>query len=280
MEQDYSSFYRGLEEKTRVSEKGMEFWMARDLAELLVYTDWRNFRSVIEKAKVACRESKRIPEHHFVETTEMVKIGSGAVREVENLFLSRYACYLIAMSADSSKPEVSHALTYFAGQTRRQELRDQQGETAKRLEVRLRLMENNHRLAGAAQDAGVKFYPAFQDAGVQGLYTMSLRELKKKRGLRPTDEMLDRAGRLELSALDFKATMTEQRLKSKQVKTEWEANKTHRQVGHEVRDVMERENGVKPEELPLEPSITTLVRKERKKIKDAKKGRPNPVGGL
>jgi DNA-damage-inducible protein D len=266
---DYGTYVKGLEQKKNIAPNGIEYWMARDLMELLDYSDWRNFSSVVEKAKLAAEKAKM--RDHFVRTTGMIEIGKGAQREVDDWFLSRYACYVVAMNADSAKPEVSHAMTYFAGQTRRQELRDQQlTETEKRLELRLRLMENNHRLAGAAKKAGVKFYPGFQDAGHRGFYGMSVAELKTRRGLSPSEELLDRVGRLELSALDFRATLTEERLKRDDVKTEYRANETHRSVGQEVRDVMVRDNGVTPEDLPIEPSITPLVRKERKKIKDAK----------
>jgi DNA-damage-inducible protein D len=268
---NYASYVTGLEKIRQCTTDGIDYWMARDLMPLLDYDAWRNFRSVIEKARSACESGGSPASTHFVETGKMVTIGSGAEREMEDFFLSRYACYLIAMNSDSSKPEVGHAMTYFAVQTRRQELRDKQlSETEKRLELRLRLMENNHRLAGAAKKAGVKFYPGFQDAGHRGFYGMNVADLKTRRGLSPSDELLDRVGRLELSALDFRATLTEERLKRDGIKTEYRANETHRSVGQEVRAVMVRDNGVTPEDLPIEPSITPLVRKERKKIKDAK----------
>lgn len=272
MDREQMECIKGFGDSKRVTASGVEYWMARDLMPLLDYNTWRNFRGVIEKARLACKGASSSPSNHFVETSKMVAIGSGAEREMEDLFLSRYACYLVAMNSDSSKPEVGHAMTYFAVQTRRQELRDRQlSETDdKRLELRLRLMENNHRLAGAAKKAGVKFYPGFQDAGHRGFYGMGLSELRTRRGLSASDELLDRVGRLELSALDFRATLTEERLKRDDVKTEYRANQTHNSVGQEVRAVMVRDNGVTPEDLPIEPSITSLVRKERKKIKHAK----------
>src|ERR1700687_1570371 len=264
MEHEYGAYVKGLEDKKKITETGVEYWLARDLMPLLYYDTWRNFRSVIEKARAACTGSGSTVFNHFVETGKMVVIGSGAEREMQDFFLSRYCCCLIAMNSEASKPEVGYAMTYFATQTRRQELRDKQlSETDKRVELRLRLMEDNHRLAGAAKDAGVKFYPGFQDAGHRGLYAMSLTELKTRRGLLPSDELLDRLGRLELSALDFKATLTEERLKRDNVRTEWRANETHRSVGQEVRDVMKRGNGGDPADLKLEESITRLVRNER-----------------
>jgi DNA-damage-inducible protein D len=267
---EYDSYVRGLEEKKLLTEKGVEYWMARDLMPLLAYEKWDNFEKTIDKARSACAAAQFEPDHHFLETGNMVQIGSGAQRERGDWFLSRYACYLIAMNADATKSEVGYAMTYFAGQTRRQELHDQIAEQERRLAVRLRLMENNHRLAGAAKNAGVIRYPIFQDAGHRGLYEMSLAEVKAHKGLLPSQELLDNVGRLELSAPDFRATLTEERLNRDEVKTEQRAIETHRAVGREVRQVMMRDNGVRPENLPTEPSITRLVRKQRKRIKDAK----------
>ncbi len=187
---EYDFYVRGLEEKKLLTDKGIEYWMARDLMSLLAYEKWDNFEKTIEKARSACAASQIDPNHHFLETGNMVQIGSGAQRERGDWFLSRYACYLIAMNADASKQEVGHAMTYFAGQTRRQELHDQIAEQEKRLAVRLRLMENNHRLAGAAKNAGVIRYPIFQDAGHRGLYEMSLAEVKAHKGLLPSQELL------------------------------------------------------------------------------------------
>jgi DNA-damage-inducible protein D len=268
MEEEYEGYRTKLEGRRRLTETGKEYWMARELMGLLSYTDWRNFRAVIDKAIVACKGAGVNPERHFVDTDEMVTIGSGAQREREDCYLTRYACYLIAMNADSGKPEVAFAMTYFAEQTRRQELRDQLPETEQRLHLRMRLMENNRRLAGAAKKAGVVRHPLFQDAGYRGLYQMGLGDVKAHKNIPPSQDLLDNVGRLELSALDFKATLTEHRLNRDEVKTEQRAIETHRAVGQEVRTVMMREKGVRPEDLPAEPSIRQLVQKTRRQIKD------------
>ena len=166
------------------------------------------------------------------------------------------------MNADSSKAEVGFAMSYFAAQTRRQELSDEQ----KRVELRLRIIENNQKLAGAAKQAGVQRYPLFQDAGYRGLYGMGLGALKAHKGLNQSQDLLDHAGRLELAANDFRITLTEHRLNRDKIKTEPEAILTHRSVGEEVRTSIVKDNGVKPENLPIEPSIKSLVQKRRRQI--------------
>jgi DNA-damage-inducible protein D len=270
VELEYASYAIGLDKIRHSTAEGAEYWLARDLLPLLDYSDWRSFQSVIEKAKVACGSAGSKAENHFVETPRMVAIGSGAQRETDDWYLSRYACLLIAMNAEGSKPQVAHAMTYFAIQTRRQELQDQIAETEKRLQVRLRLMDDNHRLAGAAKKAGVTRYPIFQDAGHRGLYGMALSDVKSHKGLTPSQDLLDHVGRLELSAHEFRANVTQERLNRDEVKTEQRAIETHRTVGQEIRKVMMRDNGVKPEDLPTAPSIASLVRKQRKKIRAAK----------
>ena len=235
---------------------------------LLDYTKWANFKSVIEKARNACESAKFSSANHFADTGKMVMIGSGAQREAEDLYLTRYACYLIAMNSDGSKQEVGFAMTYFAVQARRQEVMEQLTEADHRLEIRLRLMGNNRRLSGAAKKAGVKRFPLFQDAGYRGLYGgVGLAEIKAKKKIPPSEELLDNVSRLELSAHDFRATLTEERLNRDQVKTEDRAIATHQGVGREVREVMMRENGVRPENLPTEPSIKRLVQKHRRAIR-------------
>jgi DNA-damage-inducible protein D len=266
---DYDAYVSGLEEVKQTTDEGIEYWMGRDLMPLLDYNDWRNFCAVVEKAKTACDAAGMKSPSHFVETTDMVLIGSGAQRERGDWYLSRYACYLVAMNADSSKPEVGFAMTYFAAQARRQELQDNLIDSEKRLQLRLRVIEANKRLAGAAKKAGVTRYGLFQDAGHRGLYGMSLADVKAKKRLAPTEELLDRVGPLELSAHEFKNNLAEHRLNRDQVRSEQRAIETHRTVGNEVRQVMVKNNGVRPEDLPTEPSIEPLVRKHRKLIKAA-----------
>lgn len=274
---EYAAYAEGLEAIRHSSKQGTEYWMARELMPLLKYASWDNFKSVIEKAKLAADAAGAPVSHHFHEATNMVSIGSGAKREVDDIFLSRYACYLIAMNANSSKTEVGHAMTYFAIQTRRQEVHDKKISEAERLRLRLRVMENNQKLAGAAKAAGVVHYPFFQDAGYQGLYGMSLGNLKARRGLGTKDDLLDHAGELELSANDFRTKLTEHRLNRNNIRNEADAIHTHRQVGSEVRSVIVKENGVKPEDLPVEKSIKPLVQKHKRELKKKLSGAPGPI---
>jgi DNA-damage-inducible protein D len=274
VEMDYLGFAKVLDEKKRETKNGVEYWMGRDILIILAYASWDKFEGVVEKAMEAAAHGGYEPTNHFSRTGKMVPIGSGAARDRADWYLTRLACYLIAMNADSSKPEVGLAMTYFAVQTRRQEVlqkeMEQLSEEEKRIQLRLRVMDNNHRLAGAAKESGVTRYGLFQDAGFRGLYGgMGLPEVKSKKGLAESEDLLDNVSRLELSAHDFKATLTEQRL-SQGVKTESRAIETHRAVGNEIRQVMVRENGVKPENLPKEPSIKKIVQKRRRQLKQGK----------
>ena len=269
VEIDYLGFAKVLDEKKRMTKTGVEYWMGRDIMTILAYASWERFEGVVPKAMEAAENGGYGPKDHFHKTAKMVLIGSGAQRERTDWYLTRLACYLLAMNADSSKPEVGLAMTYFAVQTRRQEVlqkeMEQLSEEEKRIQLRLRVMDNNHRLAGAAKEAGVARYGLFQDAGFRGLYgDLSLAEVKTKKDLSTDEDLLDNVGRLELSAHDFKATVTEQRL-NQGVKTESEAIATHRAVGNEIRQVIVKD-GVKPESLPKEPSIKKIVQKRRRQI--------------
>ncbi len=272
MEQDYSECVVGFEAKKKLTVEGVEYWMARDLAPLLAYAAWDKFEGVIEKARSAAKAARAPADNHFCQTANMVPIGSGAERERADWYLSRYACYLIAMNGDSSKVEIGHAMTYFAGRTRQMELLEhgELSEERNRVRLRLRTIANNKRLAGAAKKAGVIRYGLFTDAGYRGLYGgMSLAEVRRERGVPDNDELLDRVGPLELAAHDFRITLTEDRLNRDSVKSEQHAMLTHRKVGEEVREVIRRDNGKSPENLPLAPSIRKFVNRERKKLKDA-----------
>jgi DNA-damage-inducible protein D len=270
MVHDYSECVAGFETKKRLMEDGVEYWMARDLMPLLAYSAWDKFEDVIEKARVSGKSVGAPVDHHFCLTANMVAIGSGAERGKRDWFLSRAACYWVAMNADSSKPEVGHAQTYFLIQTRRQELNDKKLNEAERVRLRMRIMDNNHRLAGAAKEHGVTRFPLFQDAGYRGLYGMGLTNLKAHKRMTPAADLLDHAGPLELAANDFRITLTEHRLNRDNVKNEPDAILTHKQVGSEVRETMVRNNGVQPEDLPVEPSIKSLVNKRKRELSRAK----------
>jgi DNA-damage-inducible protein D len=217
----------------QVDEEGHEFWLARALAPLLEYTEWRNFLQVVGKARVACAQSGHLVEDHFVDVNKMVDIGSGARRRVSDVRLSRYACYLIVQNGDPSKPVIANGQTYFALQTRRQELADeatfaQLSEDEKRLAIRNELAQHNKHLAAAAKDAGVDSpldYAIFQDHGYKGLYGgMANRDIHARRGLKKSQKILDHMGSTELAANLFRATQTEEKLRRDQVQGKAEAN--------------------------------------------------------
>ena len=251
------------------TENGVEFWFARDIQKMLGYSDWGNFQNAIEKAKVACDGVGINHCYHFGDTTRMIALGKNATRQVDDIALTRYACYLIAQNADPTKPEIADAMTYFAIQTRRQELTDQQTETQKRIVLRNRVKEANHHLFDAAKEAGVKHYGSFNDAGYKGLYGgFSVDDLKQKKGVSNKEDYLDNIGRAELAANEFRITQTEQKLNHNNIKGEMPAIETHREVAKEVRNTIKKIGGTMPEDLPREESIKKLKKVKQNTIKE------------
>jgi DNA-damage-inducible protein D len=257
-----------LEGCKRQTSQGMEYWMARDLQAVLGYSRWENFVNVVEKARMACESAGVDADHQFREVTKGITAGKGAELQRSDYYLSRYACYLIAMNGDPGKPEVGYAQTYFAVQTRRQEVRDQH-DVQRRLELRERVREANRALGSAAKGAGVQKYALFHDAGYMGLYGMGLSDLKAHKRLEPADNLLDRAGRVELAANEFRITQTEDKLRRDQVRGEAPAIQTHLEVGEAVRRTIRHLGGRMPEDLPPEPSIKRLASKRRPAKGDA-----------
>ncbi len=259
--------------------QGEEFWLARELAPLLEYQDWRNFMQVIEKARQACLKSDRAVEDHFGEVNKMVGIGSGARREIADVRLSRYACYLIVQNGDPSNPVIANGQTYFALQTRRQELADdkkfaQLSEDEKRLAIRNELAAHNKDLAAAAKVAGVETsldYAIFQDHGYRGLYGgMSAKDIHARKGLKKTQKILDHMGSTELAANLFRATQTEEKLHREGTRGKQRANQTHQEVGQKVRQTIKELGGTMPEALPTpENSIKQLASAKKKLEKKA-----------
>lgn len=200
-----------------VRPSGVEIGTARALSDVLKYADWTNFRAVIRRAVVGCEKSGVLSVNHFREFTEMVDIGSGAKRNVENWHLSRYACYLVAMNGDSEKPEVATAQSYFAAQTLQAEAADGLPESERRLLLRDRVKGANKKLGGAAKDAGVRSanFGIFQDAGYKGLYGgRGARDVKHLKGIPLKEDLLDCIGRAELAMNEFRITQTEERLRT------------------------------------------------------------------
>ena len=258
---------------------GNEFWSARDLAPLLEYQDWRNFMQVVDKARTACVQSGKPAEDHFGDTTKMVPIGSGAQRPVPDVHLSRYACYLVVQNADPAKPVIANGQTYFATQTRRQELADDEkfsrlSEDEKRLAIRNELAQHNKYLAAAAKDAGVETgldYAIFQDHGYRGLYGgMNAKDIHARKGLKKSQRILDHMGSTELAANLFRATQTEEKLKRDQVRGKQRANQTHYEVGQKVRQTIKDLGGTMPEALPTPEQSIKQIECEKKKLEKKK----------
>ncbi len=249
-------------------EEGHELWLARQLAKVLEYSEYRHFQPVIERAKDACRNSGHPVDDHFEDILHMVEIGSGAKRQIADIRLSRYACYLIVQNGDPSKPVIANGQTYFAMQTRRQELRDNEAfarlsEDEKRVAIRNELSEHNKHLAAAAKDAGVETpldYAIFQDHGYKGLYGgRGAKDIHAAKGLKKSQKILDHMGSTELAANLFRATQTEEKLRRDKVSGKQSANKTHYEVGKKVRETIADLGGTMPEALPTpEASIKQL----------------------
>jgi DNA-damage-inducible protein D len=260
-----------LDARMKVTSKGFPFWYGRDVMGILAYSDWDNFLNVVNKAKSACDNSGRFSSTHFLDITEMVSIGSGAKRKRENLVLSRYACYLIAMNGDTGKPEVSTAQTYFAEQTHRQEVEQALTEQQRRLLIRDRVKDANKKLFGAAKAAGVKRFGIFYDTGLKGLYGGHGRDaIKRIKGISEADDLLDCIDREELAANEFRITQTEAKLKRDRIQGEEKATTTHYVVGQKVRAAIQEIQGTMPENLPAAPSIKKLAEKQAKDTKKLK----------
>lgn len=254
---------RALDQKKRTAPNGEDYWMGRDIQVILGYAEWRNFSAtVIKKAKAACDGSGVPSSYHFVETNKVISAGKGAELERADCYLTRYACYLIAMNGDSSKAEVATAQTYFAVQARRQELSDQE----KRVALRERVRASNKVLVGTARQVGVTRFGLFNDEGYRGLYGMGLADIMRRKKIPPKDKLLDRAGRAELAANEFRITQTQQKLERERVQGERAAMHTHRKVGEEVREAIKRIGGVPPEDLPSEEPIGKVKKRLAKGV--------------
>lgn len=260
-----------------ISSDGSEFWSARALAPLLDYKDWRNFLNVIQKAKQACESSGHAIADHFVDTTKMVALGSGSQRPLDDIQLSRYACYLVVQNGNPSKPVIAAGQTYFAVQTRRQELADDEAfkqlrEDEKRLFLRNELKEHNKQLVEAAQQAGVATgldFAIFQNHGYQGLYGgLDQKAIHAKKGLKKSQKILDHMGSTELAANLFRATQTEEKLRRDQVQGKRQANETHFEVGRKVRQTIAELGGTMPENLPTPDNSIKQIESAAKKLQD------------
>ncbi len=256
------------EQIRQVDENGNEFWSGRDIAKVLEYSEYRHFMPVIERSREACKNSGQQVTDHFEDILEMIRTGKTAQREVESVRLSRYACYLIVQNADPAKEVVALGQTYFAVQTRLQEIRQMKEynrlstEDEKRLFLRNEMTKHNLQLAATAKNAGVIEpidYAVFQNHGYMGLYGgLDAKAIHKKKGLKKSQQILDHMGSTELAANLFRATQAEEKLRRENIKGKQKANMAHLEVGKKVRRTIEELGGTMPEDLPTADSIRKI----------------------
>jgi DNA-damage-inducible protein D len=267
--------HQTFEDLKQENDAGMEFWYARDLQTVLDYSTWDKFKRVIQKAITSCDNSGQPAENHFSQVVKMVRIGSSAQREIEDFELSRYACYLIVQNGDPTKPVIANGQTYFAIQTRRQELADnevfqQLQEDEKRLFLRSELKEHNKQLVETAKQAGVDTnldFAIFQNHGYKGLYGgLDAQGIHKRKELKKSQKILDHMGSTELAANLFRATQTEGKIRRENIKGKAKANQTHYEVGAKVRQTIKDLGGDMPEDLPTPKQSAKQLERGQKKL--------------
>lgn len=256
-----------------INEYGQEYWLARELQYALEYTEWRNFLTVIDKAKTACENSGQVVDECFVDVNKTSPMPNGGVKRINDIMLSRYACYLIVQNGDPRKQIIAVGQTYFAVKTRQQELIDNYEELTedqKRLAIRQEMKRHNTALADAAHNAGVvepMDYAIFQNYGYMGLYGgLKAQDIRQRKGLKRSQDILDHMGSTELAANLFRATQTEEKLRRDNVKGKQNANRTHYEVGAKVRETIEELGGTMPEDLPTPEKSIGQIEREQKKL--------------
>lgn len=249
---------------------GIEYWEARELMKLLDYGKWQHFQKVINKAVISCKKSGQSPNYHFTHVSKKIKIATGsakeAIRNINDYKLSRYACYLIAQNGDSRKSQIALAQTYFAIQTRRQELWQNQNEDDKRLYIRQEVKKQNKKLFTTASKVGVTNFGKFNNMGYLGLYGLSISKIKKQKGI-GKDDILDRAGSTELAANLFRITQTDEKIKREDIRGQGKTSFAHYVVGSKVRGTIIELGGTMPEDLSPQLHIKKLKPGQQKLVK-------------
>ena len=264
-----NNYHSPFESIKQIDNDGNEYWFARDLQEVLEYSEWRNFSKIIEKAKNACETSGHRVQSEFVDTNKLVDVGANLQRSIQDIVLSRYACYLIAMNGDPRKEVIALAQTYFAVKTHEQEQLELQNEDSLRLQIRQDIKEHNSSLAEAANQAGIKEprdYAIFQNEGYKGLYGgLGVKQIHARKGLKKSQKILDHMGSTELAANLFRATQTDEKLRREGIKGKPQANKVHHDVGAKVRQTIKELGGTMPEDLDTPTKSIQQIKKERQK---------------
>ena len=257
------------EDIKHIDEFGNEYWLARELQKVLEYTQWRRFENVIDRAKIACKNSNVYINEQFAEVGKLSINVNGGQRRITDYKLSRYACYLIAQNGDSRKKVIALAQTYFAIQTRKQELSEKEynelTEDEKRLYRRNQARKGDYNLNQTAVNSGVKDLARFHNAGYKGLYNgETADDIFKRKKLRYREDILDNMGSEELADNIFRIAQTDAKLKRDNVDNEYTANSVHYEVSREVRNSIRRLGGIMPEDLPMPNKSLKEIEKERK----------------
>ena len=258
------------EDIKHIDENDNEYWLARELMKVLEYKEWRKFNKVIQKAMEACDGSNYSILDHFVPKDKMVNIGSNTTRKLQDYKLSRYACYLIVQNCNPRIKIIALAQTYFAIQTRKQELREKEysclTEDEKRFYQRNLTRKGNYSLNVAARNAGVKNFDKFHNSGYKGLYNgETANDIARRKNLRYREDILDNMGSDELITNLFRISLTEQKIINENIKLDKEANKAHYEVGKDIRETIRKQGGTLPENLPTPEKSLKELEKERKK---------------
>ena len=259
---------KSFEDIKHIDENNMEFWYARELMPILQYSNWQNFEKIINKAKISCKNSDISKFEHFIDVSKTIPMPKGAKKTIIDYKLTRYACYLIAQNGDSRKKVIALAQTYFAVQTRKQEISEKEysmlTEDEKRFYQRNLTRKGNYSLNQAAKKAGVKNFDKFHNAGYKGLYNgETADDIAKRKGLRYREDILDNMGSEELAANLFRITQTESKLKKDNISSEKEANITHYNIGKNIREVIAKNGGTMPEDLPTPKKSLKQLEKEK-----------------
>ena len=264
---------KSFENIKHIDENGVEFWYARELMIMLEYSKWGNFIKVINKAKESCENSNISTLEHFADIGKTSKMPNGGEKVIDDFKLTRYACYLIAQNGDSRKKSIALAQTYFAVQTRKQELTRQEyeqlNEEEKRLYTRKNVKDKNKYLFDTAKSAGVTNYAKFNNYGYRGLYNgETAKDIANRKGISEKEDILDYMSSTELAANLFRITQTDEVLKNKNVNNENDACITHHKVGQAVRQTIKRIGGTMPEDSPTpSKSIKQIEKEKMKKLK-------------